>query len=127
MTKSRQQVLDILNASKEPLSASQIFKLTGTSCNQATVYRILYYLESEGYAESFVLHCDEHGTERYFSSLGTSHKHWFHCECCHRFIDMGDCVIKPFVNSFEKKEHVKVNRHVLYAIGVCPSCEKRKG
>jgi Fur family ferric uptake transcriptional regulator len=122
MTKSRRQVLDILNLSKEPLSASQVFKLTGMSCNQATVYRILSYLEMEGYAESFVLHCENHGTERYFSSLESSHKHWFHCESCHCFIDMGDCTINPFLLAFEKKEHVRMHRHTLYVTGICSSC-----
>ncbi len=124
MTKARKQVLEILHNSKEPLSASQVFKLTGMSCNQATVYRILSYLETEGYAESFVLHCDSHGTERYFSRLESSHKHWFHCESCHCFIDMGDCIIKPFVRAFEKKEQVTVHRHVLYVTGICPGCRK---
>jgi Fur family ferric uptake transcriptional regulator len=123
MTKSRKQVLDILNESKEPLSASQVFTLIGMSCNQATVYRILSYLELEGYAESFVLHCENHGTERYFSSLESSHKHWFHCECCHRFIDMGNCIINSFIHDFEKKEHVTVNRHILYVTGICNSCK----
>jgi Fur family ferric uptake transcriptional regulator len=123
MTKSRQQILDILTSSKEPLSASQVFKLIGMSCNQVTVYRILSYLEMKGYAESFVLHCEHHGTERYFSSLESSHKHWFHCESCHRFIDMGNCIINSFVREFEKKEHVTVTRHILYVTGVCNSCK----
>jgi Fur family ferric uptake transcriptional regulator len=124
MTKSRQQVLEILNASQEPLSASQVFKCIGMSCNQATIYRILSYLEDKGFAESFVLHCDNHGTERYFSSLESSHKHWFHCESCHRFIDMGDCIINPFVHDFEKKENVTVKHHILYVTGICSKCKK---
>lgn len=124
MTKSRQQVLGVLNSSKEPLSASQVFKLIGMSCNQATVYRILSYLEMKGYAESFVLHCDSHGTERYFSSLKSSHKHWFHCESCHCFIDLGNCIINSFVHDFEKKEQVTIHKHVLYITGVCPACKK---
>jgi Fur family ferric uptake transcriptional regulator len=125
MTKSRQQVLEILKFAKEPLSASQVFKLTGMSCNQATIYRILSFLEMEGYAESFVLHCDNHGTERYFSSLESSHKHWFHCENCHCFIDMGDCTINSFIHDFEKKKNLTARRHILYVTGTCSDCKTR--
>ncbi|TFG83049.1 MAG: transcriptional repressor, partial [Spirochaetales bacterium] len=87
MTRARSLVLGALEDASEPLSAAGVLAAIDSACDQATVYRALGYLESRGKAESFVLHCDEHGTERFFAAGIAGHRHWFHCEACHRFLD----------------------------------------
>ncbi|QQO09320.1 Fur family transcriptional regulator [Breznakiella homolactica] len=126
MTRTRGQVLDILNRASEPLSAAGVYGLMENSCDQATVYRSLHYLESSGQAESFVLYCQEHGAERYFCSLKNtlSHTHWFHCEQCHCFIDMGSCTITGLIRKFEEEQGAEVRSHILYFTGICPGCRK---
>ena len=70
MTKARQAVLDILMCAEEPLSAAAVQTASGNTFDPATIYRTLHYLEQKGRAESFVLHCREHGTERYYTAAG---------------------------------------------------------
>ncbi len=128
MTKARKATLAALAEAPEPLSASAVLLRIGELCDQATVYRTLHFLEDEGFAESFVLHCEEHGTERYYSAIrgdGTGeipHRHWFHCEACHRFIAIGACTVSQLVEKFEADQNVSVRRHVLYFTGLCADC-----
>jgi len=115
-------VLSALDAAAEPLSASGVLAAVKDGCDQATVYRSLDYLETAGKAESFVLRCAEHGTERYFVSSGRPHRHWFHCECCHRFIDIGACALDGLVAELETERGFSVRAHTLYFTGLCPDC-----
>ena len=124
MTKARKAALAALGSALEPLSAAGVLAAIGACCDQATVYRALHYLESSGFAESFVLHCSEHGTERYYVSAATTHRHWFHCESCHRFIDLGACRLGDIIEDLEAELGLKVSRHVMYLAGLCEACQK---
>ncbi len=124
MTKAREAVLAALAAAAEPLSASGVIEAIGGASDQATVYRALHYLEDSGRAESFVLHCSEHGVERYYASGGAAHRHWFHCEACHRFIDLGACRIGGMIGEVERELGLRVMRHTLYMTGRCPGCAR---
>ncbi len=128
MTKARQAVIEVLASSAEPLSAAAVFQYLGSCCDQATVYRTLHYLEEHGFADSFILHCEEHGTERYYTALAggdgkpAPHRHWFHCERCHRFIDLGGCKIDRLVSEYETEYGIQVKSHTLYFTGLCGGC-----
>ncbi len=126
MTRARTLILEILSKAAEPLSAGLIYSRTAEIFDQATIYRNLHYLENNRMAESFVLHCAEHGTERYFTSCSpdshNAHRHWFHCEKCHRFIDLGSCALDDLLNEYEKKFNFSVKSHTLNVIGICGKC-----
>ncbi len=127
MTRARQAVLAALDGAAEPLSAALVVDRVNGACDQATVYRALHYLETAGFAESFVLSCAEHGVERYYASRSAPHRHWFHCERCHRFIDLGACKIGSLVAELEKDHDLTVARHTLYLTGTCKDCSGRGG
>lgn len=132
MTKCRKEILDMLAAASEPLSAADLFgRMTGA--DQVTVYRTLHYLEEHGFAESFVLHCDAHAcaahaAKRYYTASVDSsggergHRHWFHCEKCHRFIDLGSCRMDELVREYERENGIVVKTHTLYLTGLCADC-----
>jgi len=126
VTRARAAALDALRASGAPLSATGVMEAMGSCCDQATVYRALGWLEERGLSESFVLRCDAHGTERYWTPSGRgepgSHRHWFHCRSCHRFIDLGACTLGPLVGRLEAEMGIRVEGHVLYLVGECPAC-----
>lgn len=128
-TKARQAIIETLARSSVPLSAAAVYEALGVCADQATVYRNLHLLESEGFAESFILHCADHGTERYYTASDrtsgdrTSHRHWFHCERCHHFTDLGSCTLAPLVSEFEAKNGITVHTHTLYLTGICASCK----
>jgi Fur family ferric uptake transcriptional regulator len=130
MTRARSAALAVLRDAAEPLSAAAVHQEVGACCDQATVYRTLHYLEKKGLAESFILHCDEHGTERYYAALeepgreSAPHRHWFHCEACHRFTEIGACTVDGLIRDFESGAGVSVRRHVLYFTGLCKECRK---
>ncbi len=122
MTKAREAALAALRSSDQPLSAAGVCSAIQLDCDQATVYRALHYLEERRLVESFILHCDEHGTERYYVPSEGSHSHWFHCEACHRFIDLGTCRIGAMAADIERERGIAVRRHVLYFTGLCERC-----
>ena len=130
MTKARKATLHVLQLADRPLSANEISERIALTCDPVTIYRTLHYLEKNGYADSFVLHCSEHGTERYYTIVSPSeglysHHHWFHCERCHTFIDLGDCRISSLIAGYEEEIGLQVTRHTLYLTGICPSCAQR--
>lgn len=115
----------ILDSATEPLSAAGVVATVGSRCDLATVYRALHYLEDAGLSESFVLYCSEHGVERYYVSRKSTHRHWFHCESCHRFIDLGACRIGCIVADVEREMGLKVTKHTMYLSGICADCANR--
>lgn len=125
MTKARRSLLSILQHATEPLSVSALLQHSEVHCNQATVYRSLHYLESEGYLDSFVLHCTDHGTERYYScrSAEARHSHWFHCTVCHRFTGLGGCILQEELTRWEEEYGFSICDHTFFLTGVCQSCK----
>jgi Fur family ferric uptake transcriptional regulator len=125
MTKARAAVLAAVEAAPEPLSAAGVAAAVGGgTCDQATVYRALHFLEEGGLVESFVLHCSERGAERYYASRRSAHRHWFHCEACHRFLDIGGCKVGGLVSEVERELGVSVDRHTFYLTGLCSRCRR---
>ncbi|HPX48055.1 MAG TPA: transcriptional repressor [Treponemataceae bacterium] len=124
MTKARAAVLEILSGACEPLSASGVLRSLPEGADQVTVYRTLRYLENHGYASSFILHCEAHGTERYYSAADRQCRHWFHCERCHGFIDLGSCALDSLVSGYERSLGISVRSHMLTLTGVCLKCRK---
>lgn len=130
MTKARIAVLEVLGKATEPLTAASVHLALEISIDQVTVYRTLHYLEEHGMADSFILHCANHGTERYYTVTpdakndGMLHRHWFHCERCHRFIDLGECTLASLVEDYEKQLGLAVHSHTLYLTGFCPDCKE---
>jgi Fur family ferric uptake transcriptional regulator len=125
MTRARTAVLATMEAAPRPLCAADVIATLEGSCDQATVYRALHYLEGTGLLESFVLNCAECGVERFYISKRSPHRHWFHCESCHRFIDLGACTLGGMVAAIERDLGVQVTGHTLYLTGRCAECSKR--
>lgn len=130
MTRSRTAILAILRESEEPLPAIEVSRrFAGEGApDQATVYRTLHWLEDNGHAESFVLHCLSHGTERYYTAITDRedaplpHRHWFHCVSCHRFTDLGACGLEDLLSGYEKSLGLRIESHTLYCTGQCAAC-----
>ena len=130
MTKARMNVLNILTKEEKPMSAQEVSSLLASDINSVTVYRTLHYLESKGFCDSFLLHCTQKGTERYYVSIidesgkECEHHHWFHCEKCHQFTDLGSCQIDSLIDSYSKQLDITVLHHNLSLSGICHSCQQ---
>lgn len=127
MTRARNLVLDLLSRGGQPCSALAVARDLAACCDQATVYRALHWLEGHGHLESFVLHCQDHGTERYYTAGSSSHRHWFHCVACHRFIDLGTCTLEPLVRQWEAGLDLAIQTHALQVTGLCGPCRRQAG
>lgn len=135
MTRARREILAILQGACSPLSAIEVTRAFPESAgpDQATVYRTLHWLEEGGFADSFVLHCMQHGTERYYAAIldenggALPHRHWFHCVSCHRFTDLGGCRLETLLEGYEKDLGLKIEGHTLYCTGVCAACAGQNG
>ena len=126
MTKPRKALLEVLRMSHEPVPASHLLQHPSIRFDQATVYRNLHYLEEKGMADSFILHCTEHGTERYYSYRSCEdgvHHHWFHCRTCHRFIDLGDCQYDEQLARWEQAYGFTVSDHTFFLTGQSKNCK----
>ncbi len=124
MTKARTHVLEAISSASEPLSARQLCGLFHDDYDQATIYRALHYLEEKGNVESFILHCNCHGTERYYVACAGVHRHWFHCERCHRFTDLGPCRFDDLFGKVSAEKSLAIRSHTFYATGLCGDCQK---
>lgn len=124
MTRARGLVLAAVQAAAEPLAAGGLTALLGPQCDPATVYRALHWLEDQGLLGSFVFHCQDHGTERYYLSADLAHRHWFHCQSCHRFLDLGACTLEGPIAAWEATLGIRVVQHNLQLAGLCPDCRK---
>ena len=129
-TKARQAIMETLARAKVPLTAAAVYEAMDESADQATVYRNLHLLDEEGLADSFILHCADHGTERYYTACPNSgdggqsaHRHWFHCEKCHSFTDLGSCTLASLVSDYEARHGITVLTHTLYLTGICADCK----
>ncbi len=125
MTKARTHVLEAITQAKEPVSARRLCEKFQSDYDPATIYRALHYLEGKGRLDSFILHCSEHGTERYYVLHSGEHRHWFHCERCHRFTDLGLCRFDDLVAQMSAEKGLAITSHTFYATGVCPECRQK--
>jgi Fur family ferric uptake transcriptional regulator len=125
MTKARRTLLAILKEATQPLAANHLIEHPHVTCNQATVYRSLHYLEEKGYIDSFVLRCNGHVAERYYSyrKEDGGHSHWFHCTECHCFIDLGECAMEEQIAAWEQHYRFFVCDHFFSLTGICERCK----
>lgn len=122
MTKKRQLVLDVLEARGIPLNAAQVHEEASAIADLATVYRSLHYLEKNHYINSFVFECHERGIERYYSISSTHHRHYMHCEECHRFFSLDFCPLSESLEQLEAETGFKIEGHNLTITGTCQDC-----
>jgi len=125
MTKARNHVLDSIIQATEPLSARQLCDKYKSEHDPATIYRALHFLEEKGRIDSFILYCNAHGTERYYVLHRGEHRHWFHCERCHRFTDLGECRFAEIVSQISAEKGLLITSHSFYAIGICSECRQQ--
>jgi len=123
MTRKRKALLDIIRASDSPLNAQQVFESVQGVADLATVYRGLHYLEQEGYIASFVFDCEDRGVERYYNLREDHHRHYMHCDSCHRFFPFGGCTVASVFRDIEKASGFAVKEHFLTLKGTCKECQ----
>lgn len=111
LTTARKAILEILIASKRPLSYEEV--KDDLSMDKATFYRNITKFEEEGIISSF----ESNDKKRYFEILKTKHSH-FICNVCSRI----ECI--------HEKVEINLQGYQIDNIiikGICPKCLKKIG
>ncbi len=126
MTKNADRVLRFLDSATSPMAVADVARALRRSCDLATVYRVLHRLETRGLVESFAFDCQKRGVERYWQRRRSAHRHFFHCESCHRFVDIGACRLERLSAEVQRGLGVEIQSHTLYYTGICSDCRSSK-
>lgn len=124
MTRTRQAVLALLERTRQPLSATEIFDQLHqekVSIDLVTVYRTLNVLKELG----LVVHLDLHqeGLLRYELKEGRKHHHHIRCQMCGHIVDLLLCPLKKVTKLIERQTQFIVDEHTLEFTGLCPECQ----
>jgi len=122
MTKNTGRLLEVLDAARSPVAVADLARAMEGVCDLATLYRTLRRLESTGLLESFAFECRKRGIERYWQRRSSTHRHFFHCESCHRFLDVGACRLSTMTREVERDLGAEIQGHTLYFTGTCKDC-----
>ncbi|AKI98342.1 Fur family transcriptional regulator [Kosmotoga pacifica] len=120
-TKLRKDILNIIEKSKAPLCAEEIYQKLEQKPNLSSVYRGLYYLEENGMIKSITF---DKNTRYFFRS--TNHpKHYLYCKECGNIEAFDVCFADKIQEKLEKKHDYKILDHIFYFIGICSNCKKK--
>lgn len=121
-TPGRIAIVRLLHASAVPLTLAEIQeKLSGESCDFATVFRFISILEKKGLVER-VAWID--GTTRHEIRDAQHHHHYLICRTCHKVEPIDQCVVEHFEDQIAKERGYAALSHSLQLSGVCPACQK---
>ena len=124
MTRTRQAVLALLERTRQPLSANEIFDQLHqdkVSIDLVTVYRTLHVLKELGLVVQLDLH--QEGLSRYELKEGRKHHHHIRCQVCGLIVDLLLCPLKNVTKLIERQTQFIVDEHTLEFTGLCPECQ----
>ena len=120
-TKTRSNVLNILQHAKEPLSPSAIFEqLKDKKITLSSIYRTLETFTKEGL---IIKDMDQKGTAMY-AIFKENHCHYLECKKCHQKIELQFCPYHKINSQINKKYNFQVDEHNMVIYGICEKCKK---
>lgn len=124
VTLPRVKILDIMEKTKEHLSAEEIYKAlldSGEEIGLATVYRVLTQLETAGLVAR---HNFESGQSVFELDSGIHHDHMV-CVKCGGVEEFVDDLIEKRQQEIAKKSGFTITDHSLTIYGICGKCNKK--
>jgi Fur family transcriptional regulator, ferric uptake regulator len=124
MTRTRQAVLALLERTRQPVSATEIFERLqqeNVAIDLVTVYRTLHVLKELGLIFQLDLH--QEGVSRYELKEGREHHHHIRCQICGQIVDLLLCPLRKVTKLIEQQTQFIVDDHTLEFTGLCPQCQ----
>ncbi len=121
LTKPRKAILDVIAASKQPLTAMDIFKRAQDqvpNLGLVTVYRTIDALESLGLIDR--IHGSKDCQTIFRSASG--HRHLLSCTDCGRSIYFDGVLAEKEFERIGREHGFKVTGHLLQLFGLCDNC-----
>lgn len=125
-TKYRNSILEIIEQSKIPLTADEIFlilKQKHGSIWLSTVYRTLEILNSKDLITKLTIMDDDKAR---YEINHKEHRHYVICVTCHKIITFSDCPVEKFEKTLKQKIDFNVIGHKLEIYGYCQDCKSVK-
>ena len=121
-TKSRNQILEILEKTNEPLTAEDIFKkVIDKNINLSTVYRTLNSFYDQNIVSKEI---DKEG-RALFVMVREKHQHVLVCTKCGKKIFLKECPYNEINQHIFDNTGFKVENHNIEIYGLCMECQKK--
>ncbi|MBA5867333.1 MAG: transcriptional repressor [Nitrospira sp. CR1.3] len=123
LTKPRRAILDVLERSPLPITASAVhgrLRKSKSPVDLVTVYRNIAMLQELGLVTPVGLF---EGQMRYEVRYGREHHHHIQCRGCGRIVDLMLCPLKKLTALVEQRTRFSVDDHALEFFGWCPQCQ----
>ena len=119
-TKTRELVKNLLESSKEPLSANEIFAtLKDENITLSSVYRTL----DTFYKNNLISKTQSTDGSNKYSIVADNHKHFLECRKCHKSTTI-DCPYDKVNAKIKNTNDFVVDEHNLIIYGICKDCNK---
>jgi len=119
-TKTRERILQILDFSKDPLTAEDVYKkIIDENINLSTVYRTLSTFVEKGIVIKDVLNDGKSA----YSLKREKHHHVLVCNKCGKKIYLTVCPFKEAYKDIYKDTGFKVQDHSMAVYGLCSECQ----
>lgn len=123
VTGARVLVLETLEKSNKPLFVDELYEKVSGKMNQSTLYRILGFLEKEGFIKRLHLSTDK----ACYELAHQDHHHHIVCESCGEIEDVDSKDLEKALDKVPtlSKKFRTFSWHSLEFFGFCRVCEKR--
>ena len=125
MTSARQTILEVIDASREHLTADDIFaqaRRRDRRINPSTVYRTLAFLKARGLIKARYYDQDNH-REVFEPTPNAEHYH-FTCTRCGAVIEFQSRHMPALRQQLQSEYGVEIVRACLCLTGLCEKCSK---
>lgn len=125
-TKHRVDILDILEKSRQPIAADQIYQelqKSDISINLSTVYRTLEKLCDKNLLKKFIIDGEN---RTLFEMNRMLHTHHLVCVGCKRILAIDHCPLEGYEEALSKETNYAIAGHKLDIYGYCPECRKKQ-
>jgi Fur family ferric uptake transcriptional regulator len=121
-TKKRMAILMLLEKTKSPMTAEEIYKaaVNDINMNLSTTYRTLAILSEKG----ILLKNLSHDGKTYYQINNHQHKHQLVCNICNEVVPISTCPLTELEESLQEKTGFTITGHSLEFSGICPKCSK---
>lgn len=125
VTKHRSSVLEVIENSKQPISAEDIYiilKQKNISINLSSVYRILDTLVANSLINKFIF---EENNKTCYEINNMEHKHYLICSKCKKMLPISGCPLDAYEAELEKSLGFTITNHKLEIYGYCKECKEK--
>lgn len=121
-TPARLAILEILRATKRPMSAQAIFDALPRGADRVTVYRTVKSLKEKG----IISQIDLRHNHAHYELANLAEHHHLICIRCGRVEDIHRCGIEETYPKMLRasKHFTKITEHALEFYGVCKKCDR---